>query len=86
MAAAARRARPPVAVVQQAAPSAAGPADGRGSLHAAVERATPSVVNVFTSKEIPAQRNPLFDDPLFRRFFGDPGDDERGAPTAWARA
>jgi serine protease DegQ len=34
------------------------------------------VVNIFTSKEIPAQRNPLFDDPLFRRFFGDPGGGE----------
>jgi len=61
-----------VAVVQQAAP-AGGPGEGRGSLHAAVERAMPSVVNVFTSKEIQAQRHPLLDDPLFRRFFGDPG-------------
>jgi len=66
---------PQVAVVRQAAPSAAGPADGRGSLHTAVERATPSVVNIFTSKEVRAQRHPLLDDPLFRRFFGDQGDD-----------
>ncbi|HSH06566.1 MAG TPA: Do family serine endopeptidase [Burkholderiales bacterium] len=65
---------PQVAVVTQAAPSAAGTLDERGSLHAAVERATPSVVNIFTSKEIRAPRNPFFDDPLFRRFFGDPGD------------
>jgi serine protease DegQ len=65
---------PQVAVVQQAAPGLPAPADGRGSLHAAVERATPSVVNVFTSKEVQAQRHPLLDDPLFRRFFGDPGD------------
>jgi len=67
---------PQVAVVQQAAPSAQGRADGRSSLHAAVERATPSVVNVFTSKEIRVQRHPLLDDPLFRRFFGDPGGGE----------
>ena len=72
---------PQVAVVQQAAPGAAGVAGipgapGGGSLHDAVARATPSVVNVFTSKEIRAQRHPLLDDPLFRRFFGDPGGDE----------
>jgi len=65
---------PQLAVVKQAAPGPTGAGDGRGSLHAAVERATPSVVNVFTSKEIRAPRNPLFDDPLFRRFFGDPGE------------
>jgi serine protease DegQ len=29
------------------------------------------VVNIFTSKEVRSQRNPLMDDPLFRRFFGD---------------
>ena len=64
---------PQVAIVQQAAPGVAG---GRGSLHEAVARATPSVVNVFTSKEVRVQRHPLLDDPLFRRFFGDPGGDE----------
>jgi len=41
------------------------------SFHDAVARAMPAVVNVFTSKEVPARRNPLLDDPLFRRFFGD---------------
>ena len=67
---------PQVAVVQQAAPGIRGVAGGRASLHEAVARATPSVVNVFTSKEIRTQRHPLLDDPLFRRFFGDRGDDE----------
>ena len=59
-----------VAIVQQAAPapSAAARAD---SYSPAVQRATPSVVNVFTSKAVRAPRNPLFEDPLFRRFFGD---------------
>jgi len=66
----------PVAVVQQAAPSASGPSEARSSLHVAVERATPSVVNVFTSKEVRTPRNPLLDDPLFRRFFGDSGGGE----------
>jgi Do/DeqQ family serine protease len=46
------------------------------SYHDVVQRATPSVVNIFTSKEIRAPRNPLLNDPLFRRFFGDALPDE----------
>ncbi|HEY6820620.1 MAG TPA: Do family serine endopeptidase [Burkholderiales bacterium] len=42
-----------------------------GSFHEAVRRATPSVVNIFTSKEIQTPRHPLLNDPIFRRFFGD---------------
>ena len=38
------------------------------SLADAAKRAMPSVVNVYTSKEV-RQRNPLVDDPLMRRFF-----------------
>ena len=55
-----------VVVLQEAAPAveAARP----DSLAAAAGRAMPSVVNVYTSKEI-RQRNPLADDPLLRRFF-----------------
>ena len=30
-----------------------------------------AVVNIFTSKEVRAPRNPLMDDPTFRRFFGE---------------
>jgi Do/DeqQ family serine protease len=58
-------------VVPPPAPSAPPPAAAaRGeSLHDAVARAMPSVVNVFTSKEVP--RSPLLNDPLFRRFFGE---------------
>jgi serine protease DegQ len=37
----------------------------------AVTKATPSVVNIFTSKEVRAQRHPFLNDPLFRRFFGE---------------
>jgi Do/DeqQ family serine protease len=36
-----------------------------------VRRATPAVVNVYAAKTV-AVRNPLFDDPIFRRFFGGP--------------
>lgn len=36
------------------------------------ERVKPAVVNISTSRTVKTQRHPLFDDPLFRRFFGDP--------------
>jgi serine protease DegQ len=52
------------------------------SLHYAVERATPSVVNIFTSKEVRTPRHPLLDDPLFRRFFGDQFPDEEQRATS----
>jgi Do/DeqQ family serine protease len=38
-----------------------------------VQRAAPTVVNVYAAKTV-ATQNPLFDDPIFRRFFGVPGD------------
>jgi Do/DeqQ family serine protease len=37
-----------------------------------VKRVTPLVVNVYAARAVEV-RNPLFDDPLFRRFFGAPG-------------
>lgn len=40
-----------------------------------IEKASPSVVYIYTSKEVTRPDNygmPFFDDPLFRRFFGDP--------------
>jgi Do/DeqQ family serine protease len=46
------------------------------SYNDAVVRATPSVVNIFTSKEIRSPRHPLLNDPIFRRFFGDQVPDE----------
>jgi len=68
----------PVAVLKQAAPLP-GSGTKSDSFHAAVQRATPSVVNIFTSKEVRSPRNPLLSDPLFRRFFGDqfPDDPQR---------
>src|ERR1035438_3320257 len=36
-----------------------------------VQRVQPAVVNVYAAKMV--QRNPLLDDPIFRRFFGVPG-------------
>ena len=37
-----------------------------------VQRVAPAVVNVYAAKVVQT-RNPLFDDPIFRRFFGVPG-------------
>jgi serine protease Do len=36
-----------------------------------VRQVAPAVVNIFASKTVSQRRSPLFDDPLFRRFFGD---------------
>ncbi|MBT8124662.1 MAG: trypsin-like peptidase domain-containing protein [Gammaproteobacteria bacterium] len=37
----------------------------------AVRRASPAVVNIYTTKQVVANPSPLFDNPTFRRFFGD---------------
>jgi len=47
-----------------------------GSYSVAVKKAMPSVVNIFTSKEVKLRHHPFMDDPLFRRFFGDQQDGE----------
>ncbi len=41
-----------------------------GSYRDAAKRAMPSVVNIFTTKEIKRKQNPLYSDPLFKKFFG----------------
>jgi Do/DeqQ family serine protease len=46
-----------------------------------VKRAAPAVVNVFASRVEQRPANPFFDDPIFRRFFGEGGGGPRG-PTA----
>ena len=70
----------PVSIAQPSSaapmPVAARPGPAPASYYDAVQRATPSVVNIFTSKEIPAPRHPLLNDPIFRRFFGDQLPDE----------
>jgi Do/DeqQ family serine protease len=48
------------------------PTEVRLSYAAVVERAAPAVVNVYAGRTV-ANRNPMFDDPIFRRFFGVPG-------------
>lgn len=58
--------------VQEAAP---GLAAVQGSYRDAARRAMPSVVNIYTSKAS-RQRNPMLEDPVFRRFFGDRLDEQ----------
>ncbi len=60
-----------------AAPAAAADAAPMPSLAPMVKRISPTVVNIATRgtiKEEPGQRNPLLDDPFFRRFFDVPPD------------
>jgi serine protease DegQ len=67
----------PASITQQAPTAGPLPNVARiGSFNDAVSRATPSVVNIFTSKEIRSQRHRLLDDPIFRRFFGENLPDE----------
>jgi len=64
-----------VVSVQQTAPPNPNAGQTR-SYREAVSKAVPAVVNIFTSKEIRSPRNPLFNDPVFRQFFGDRTDDK----------
>ncbi|MCZ4306436.1 Do family serine endopeptidase [Zoogloeaceae bacterium G21618-S1] len=64
----------PVVVMQNEAPPAATivpTTDAPGSYAKAARTALPSVVHIFTSKEMQSQRSPFLDDPIFRHFFGD---------------
>ena len=77
------RAGSQIAVVQQAPTTGPLPQAARiGSYHDAVSRATPSVVNISTSKEIRSPRHPLLNDPILRRFLGDQLPDEAQRATS----
>jgi Do/DeqQ family serine protease len=69
---------PQIVELKQAVSS--GPTETRGfgpsSYSDAVLRAQPAVVNIFTSKAVKSQRNPLLNDPLFRHFFGERQDED----------
>lgn len=54
-------------------PDASGAQTGlnMGSFHGAAKQAMPSVVNIFTSKEVNVPSHPLMDDPFFQKFFGE---------------
>ena len=63
------RPRGEVVTITEVAPAVT--ADRPDSYARAAEIAMPSVVNIFTSKEIKEFGDPLLNDPMFRRFFGE---------------
>jgi len=70
--------RPAPAPVKLAAPApavASMPASAKMfSFSEAAKRAMPTVVNIYTSKEVKARHAPFMDDPVFRYFFGGEGE------------
>jgi serine protease DegS len=65
-------AHPPAPARPDAVPAASAPAaPGPASYAAAVARSAPAVVNISTAKLVTERPNPLFEDPAFRRFFGE---------------
>ncbi len=62
---------PPANAQQRAVPQ--GRAEVQFSLAPVVRQAAPAVVNVYGTRVEKRQQNPFFDDPFFRRFFGDGG-------------
>ncbi len=52
------------------------------SLAPLVSRTSPAVVNIATQGTVAARRNPMMDDPFFRRFFGVPQERERQVRSA----
>ena len=59
-----------VSVVQAPATEPTRTAEAARSYRAAVEKAAPSVVNVYTAKRVPRSARP-YENPLFRYFYGD---------------
>lgn len=49
---------------------AVGAAHAPSTFADAAAKSRPSVVNIFTSKQVRAPRSPFMDDPMFRRYFG----------------
>ena len=58
--------------VQAALPSVTGEGDALPSLAPMLEKTSPAVVNIAIETRVRAARNPLMDDPFFRRFFNMP--------------
>lgn len=59
---------PPLPTFEQAATQLK---TGSEAFVTVAKAATPSVVNISAAMIVPGRRSPLFDDPLFRHFFGD---------------
>jgi len=58
-----------VVILPASAPPAVASQPAQASFREAAQAAMPAVVNIYTSKT--ARRAPIFDDPFFRRFFGE---------------
>jgi len=70
-----RAQEPQVVELTQSTPASLA-ATRAGSYSDAVRRAAPAVVSIFTSKDVKVPQHPFFNDPLFRRFFGDGGGEQ----------
>src|SRR5690606_2693080 len=75
---------PPAPAVVEAPASVPAPGTGENrrvesilSYSDAARRATAAVVNIYTTKTGRAGDHPLLNDPLFRRFFGDPSNERQ---------
>ncbi len=66
-----RGATPASVIAILEAPSTGERTPATGSYAQAAQQSMPAVVHIFTSKAGRSQRHPLFDDPLFRHFFGE---------------
>lgn len=53
------------------------PVPQQGSYRTAAESAMPTVVNVFTTTAVRVPNVPFMDDPFFRRFFGEPQEEQQ---------
>jgi serine protease DegQ len=62
--------------LQEVAPNSEEPSLSPGSYRDAARAALPAVVHIYTTQEIKAQHHPLFDDPIFRHFFGERADQQ----------
>jgi serine protease DegQ len=68
-----------IVALQQTAPGVSASVRA-ASLAEAAKKALPSVVHIYTTKEVRRPASPLFNDPLFRHFFGDQfGEESRRA-------
>ncbi len=69
-------------LAQQAAQVPSSIAQVKLSFAPLVKKVQPSVVNVYASRVEQVSRNPLFDDPFFRKFFGDGNAQRPGGQTS----
>jgi len=60
-----------IVALQQAAPAADGEQRAVASYRDAARSSLPAVVHIYTTQQVRQQRHPLFDDPIFRHFFGE---------------